>query len=648
LSLDHLLYLSFPWDCFLLEAGFLALFLPATYFLPELASVKTPFLLNALAFQFLVFRVIFGFGKFKFFGSNIKELGYLKYFFINQPILTFFGWLMARFPFWVFKILIAFMFVTEILVPFCIFFPGAPRLVACVAICILMVGIALTGNYGFFNLLTVVACLSLLDTQISYTQINFSQMFQDFPSTVIHSIFIIHFIGSIIYIPFNSWCTRTWPHWVSFMRINNGIVQFLLKFFRGIAPFRMIHSYGVFPPYSTPAVRWIPLIEGSHDGRTWKEYEYHFMPCKEDSPPKFVAPYHPRFDHLVFYENPGFNGANFFVANVGLNNPYVFSSAHLFARVIERLLEGEQSIHRLFKTNPFPDLNNPPRMVRVRNFILEPTCIKQWRQTGRWFKRIYVGVHYPPVKRNDNFWKNAYPDPEVFHRDEWIWKYRSASTKSLLNTFKLKNNVDQAVCTLPHVTGKDIELFWNEFLPRAMPEEKRDFKKLKEVTAALEGYYDQRMMKKYERIFAAYSILLYENLSAYFLNHKKPNLLVKSSFHFGLIIHDAIARNKNSYLKLFDNPHEVNERAAQLTMNDGLYFFGIFHYDTFIYHARRARVTQRVGEIESTPEISGFFDMIPYIVNHFEPEQDEELPVFSRSIKDGQWIYHKKELLNER
>jgi len=532
------------------------------------------------------------------------------------------------------------MFVTEIIVPFFVFIPGPLRVVACIAICFLMIGIQLTGNYGFFNILTVALCISLLDTQISFTQINFSQLFSNVSSSIISVLLFIHFIGSIIYFPFNNWCTRTWPHWVSFMRINNRPFQFLLKFYRALASFRIVHAYGVFPPYSAPAVRWIPLIEGSQDGKTWKEYEYHFMPSNETSSPKFIAPYHPRFDHLVYYENPGFNGANFYVANVGLNNPYVFSNVNLFSRVIQRLLEGKKQIHRLFKTNPFPDASNPPTMLRVRNFMLEPENIKQWKHTGHWFKRSHIGLHYPPVVKDDHFWQRALPDPEIFHWDEWIWKYRSLSTKKMLKELKFTDNIDQAICTLPQVSSDDIHSFWNEFMPRAMPENKRQFKDLKRVTQELSKAYDWRTNKKYERIFASYSLLLFDNLSPYFLNQKKPYLNVKSSFHLGLIIHDALGGGKESYLKLFNNPKMVNQCSKSLNKNNGLYFFGLFHYDTLAYHARRTRVTQRVDHIVVTPEISGFFEMLPFIVNQFEPDEDEHLPVFSRLIKDGQWILH--------
>ena len=65
LSLDGVVDLNYPWDCLLLEAGFLGLFLPATLPLAagSLAATSAPLPGVAWAFRWLLFRVLFGFGK---------------------------------------------------------------------------------------------------------------------------------------------------------------------------------------------------------------------------------------------------------------------------------------------------------------------------------------------------------------------------------------------------------------------------------------------------------------------------------------------------------------------------------------------------------------------------------------------------------
>src|SRR5947208_10960305 len=47
--------------------------------------------------------------------------------------------------------------------PFFIFMPRRLRLIACWAFLFLQFAIAATGNYGFFNLLTIALCVLLMD-----------------------------------------------------------------------------------------------------------------------------------------------------------------------------------------------------------------------------------------------------------------------------------------------------------------------------------------------------------------------------------------------------------------------------------------------------------------------------------------------------
>ena len=69
LSLAEVADLNYPWDCLLLESGFLALLLPQVHALPELAALSAPMPAVGWALRWLLFRVLFGFGKLKFHGA---------------------------------------------------------------------------------------------------------------------------------------------------------------------------------------------------------------------------------------------------------------------------------------------------------------------------------------------------------------------------------------------------------------------------------------------------------------------------------------------------------------------------------------------------------------------------------------------------
>ena len=92
LSLADVADLNYPWDCLLLETGFLALLLPAGTQLPELVAAAAPSPAVPWALRWLLFRVLFGFGKLKFFGTSAKDSCYIKSFLIGMPIPTRSAW----------------------------------------------------------------------------------------------------------------------------------------------------------------------------------------------------------------------------------------------------------------------------------------------------------------------------------------------------------------------------------------------------------------------------------------------------------------------------------------------------------------------------------------------------------------------------
>lgn len=96
LSMADVADLNYPWDCLLLEAGFLALLLPSATVLPNLGAAEAPSPAAAWALRWLLFRVLFGFGKLKFVGTGPKDSCYIKSFLIGMPIPTRSAWYEAH------------------------------------------------------------------------------------------------------------------------------------------------------------------------------------------------------------------------------------------------------------------------------------------------------------------------------------------------------------------------------------------------------------------------------------------------------------------------------------------------------------------------------------------------------------------------
>src|SRR5207302_7076357 len=87
----------------------------------------------------------------------------LDYHYWSQPLPTLFAWWADQSPEWFKHFSVAFCLVVEIIVPFFIWAPRHPRLIAAGLMILLQVVIAITGNYCFFNLLTIALCLLLID-----------------------------------------------------------------------------------------------------------------------------------------------------------------------------------------------------------------------------------------------------------------------------------------------------------------------------------------------------------------------------------------------------------------------------------------------------------------------------------------------------
>jgi hypothetical protein len=285
LSLDLVADLNYPWDCLLLEVGVLTALLPGA--LPLLGSISPPALsLGASAmpsaslhwaFRWLLFRVLFGFGKLKFVGTGPKDSCYVRSFLIGMPIPSPAAWYARAAPLLLHQLALVGMFVIEIPLPFLVFAEGWPRLLAGLGIGSLQLGIALTGNFGHFNVLTLVMCLPLLEGLECGLGFSSSGWYAAAaavgePSWAAWAWALdcllyagLGFLGAAN-LPFNSWCARSWPWWPALVDPPGRLLAALIAVGRATATWRLCHAYGVFPPHSSPPARFVAVIEGSDDG----------------------------------------------------------------------------------------------------------------------------------------------------------------------------------------------------------------------------------------------------------------------------------------------------------------------------------------------------------------------------------------------
>ncbi|XP_075257869.1 lipase maturation factor 2-like [Convolutriloba macropyga] len=160
-------FLSFQWDILLLEAGFLAILIAPLNF-PSSTVVRVKRHDEVLMFlvRFLLFKLMFmsGVVKLRSYCPTWWDLSALKYHFETQCIPTPLAWFAhSLLPLWFLRLSVVAVYIIEIALPFYLLSPiKAQRKLAIYSIIFLMCTIVLSGNYTFFNLLTIGLCLGSL------------------------------------------------------------------------------------------------------------------------------------------------------------------------------------------------------------------------------------------------------------------------------------------------------------------------------------------------------------------------------------------------------------------------------------------------------------------------------------------------------
>ena len=377
-------FLSFQWDILLIEVGFLSIFLAPWRLWPK-RGVDPPvsraalFLLKVLLFKLLVMS---GVVKLTSGDDSWWDLTALDYHYWSQPLPTVIGWWVDQSPEWFKKFSVAFCLVVEIIVPFFIWAPRRLRLIAGGLLVFLQIMIAATGNYCFFNLLTIALCLLLIDDAVwrqengTFTRLREATARQadrrykhwDRLSNYAAAIVIVLTLPlnvRVIYSAFEP--EAEWS-------------QLLGRMYARAETFRIVNGYGLFR-VMTKDRREI-VIEGSADGIDWQPYEFKWKPGDVNRAPGWCAPHQPRLDWQMWFAALGSYR----------QNPW-------FVQLVISLLHGKPQVAALFERNPFPQ--NPPSYVRATLYRYRFTTAEEHRETGAWWKRQELGEYLPSVSLED-------------------------------------------------------------------------------------------------------------------------------------------------------------------------------------------------------------------------------------------------------
>jgi hypothetical protein len=592
LSLDMAIGLIFPWDCVLFEAVLLGLFLPETLPLPEIAAVAAPAPLIAWAYRLLVFRLMFGFGKQKFLGATKKDRAYLKGFLVAQPLPSPLGWYAQKLPVWALTPMVWSMFLVEIPIACFALIPGDLSIICAVATAGLMVGIQVMGSFGYFSILTIAACIPLLD-QATPRALDFGAVLQSLTTFGEHfgaNLYVlIHTIGALFVFPFNSWVGQSWHLWSSWYRMKP-IYQLPLAFFRLLHPFRWLHPYGVFPPNTYPGVKVSVLVEATWDRQTWHEIDFNYSPSNTTSAPKFISPYHPRGDQAVIYETYGLNPTSLISGMVGPWDPYSYGTQPAANVLCQCIVEGRGG-EFMAPGSELSKRKDPPVCARITTVMLDPVSLEEHKQTGHWWKRTTIGPHTPPREHDPLFWDELLPDPELWHYEAIFWRSRSRFGKIMKRALEPGADPMRLVLEDSPMSAADVELFWNELVPMVASHDRKNLDALPDSVDAFRSKFTRTQQRHLIRIGGRLAGLLVARIEPLYLGKGfSPAFGAKTYLHVWLLAQKLLVDGKEAYLAAFADPMSVAELAATFDINEGLFLLGTFRFEALVFEAQKLRL----------------------------------------------------------
>ncbi len=359
-------FLSFQWDILLLETGFLAIFFAPLSMRPRGFDETEPPRAIRWLLWWLLFRLTFQSGLVKLMSGDPSwwDGTALAFHYETQPLPTWIGYFAHQLPLWFQKVSTYLMYGFELAVPFLIFSPGRLRVFGAILMVTFQILIFLTGNYGFFNLNTVVLC-ALLIPDYAWPKwvkriFRWDSETMNRPLRPAWSKIIIVPVSLVIFIlSLTVGFQRIWRE-----EIKIPGIAALMELTR---PFHLVNSYGLFAVMTR--VRPEITVEGSHDGIHWQAYEFRWKPGDVKGRPRFVEPHMPRLDWQMWF--------------AALRPSYRYPL--WFHNFLARLLEGSPPVLKLLKKNPFPD--QPPKFVRANIARYYFTDWATKRALGAWWIR---------------------------------------------------------------------------------------------------------------------------------------------------------------------------------------------------------------------------------------------------------------------
>jgi hypothetical protein len=249
----------------------------------------------------------------------------------------------------------------QLIVPWFYFAPAPICYCAGGLTILFQITLILSGNLSWLNYITIVLCIPCFDDRL---------------------------LDRLIALPHSEPAKMALPHEIALVCVIVLVLCLSIRPARNLfsrrqlmnasfEPLHLVNTYGAFGAVTRQRLE--VIIKGTDaevfdDTTEWREYEFKGKPGNVLRRPCIVSPYHWRLDWQMWFaamSSPEFH-------------PWIFT-------LVQKLLEGEKRILRLFASNPFP--NAPPKFIRADWYRYEFTKPGE----RAWWTRTYVAEYLPPI-----------------------------------------------------------------------------------------------------------------------------------------------------------------------------------------------------------------------------------------------------------
>jgi hypothetical protein len=415
-------------DGMLLEAGFISCFFAPPGIRPGLGAKSSPSRASLFLLQWEWFRIYFESGVAKIIGGDPEWRNFtaMDEYYQNGPLPTWIGWYLQHLPHWFHATTVFATLALELLLVCMLFLPRRWRIACFFIVTAWQLGVILSANYTFLNYLVLVLGFLLLDDRFLLrflpqrwkkvvanatdtgtvvpkasdpaapdemrlsSERSAPRQSHGWKSSAHQQVKTLKLSVTAVILSWIFYATTVELIWMfSPLPLPTEPVAVL-------EPFRIANRYGLFGIMTRG--RYEIEFQGSNDGETWVPYPFRYKPQDVNAAPGIYAPYQPRFDWNLWF------------ASLGSWQDYP-----IVPNTEVRLLSNDKDVLALFKQNPFPQA--PPRQVRAVIWQYWFTTMSEKRSSGLWWRRQFLGLYAPTLKREPDGKIHAVEFPTVAPRE---------------------------------------------------------------------------------------------------------------------------------------------------------------------------------------------------------------------------------------